>query len=88
MKYILVLVLLLTACATTSVPKNVEIPIVLPCDVKLPDVPDYKFGTIRPNDSIYLKAKILLRDRKLSLAYELELAAVVATCNQSKGTSQ
>lgn len=83
MKYLLVpLVLLaLVGCETTpKVPDKVLVPYAIPCQVSTPAVPSYMFGTLTADNTIWDKVKVLLSDRQLSIAYELELEVALAAC--------
>ena len=81
---ILLLPVFLAACITNppappSV-QRVEIPVSVPCKVDIPVVPPFKVGELDINDDIYRKAQILLYDRTLHLAYEIELLAALNSC--------
>jgi hypothetical protein len=83
MKYLLVPLILfaLAGCDTMpKVPTEVKIPIALPCKVATPTPPQYMFGTLTADNTIWDKVKVLLSDRQLALGYELELEVALAAC--------
>jgi hypothetical protein len=81
----LILVLLLSACATPEpgikvVVQKVEVPVATPCKVAAPDLPRYNFDSLTVNDDIFTKDKALLADRLLHLGYENELSVALISC--------
>lgn len=77
--------LLLVGCATPPAGiqvqiQRVEIPVAVPCSVKIPTPPVYNFGSLKTTDDIFTKDKTLLADRDLSLGYEDELLAALNSC--------
>jgi hypothetical protein len=79
------LAIVLSACAHTepvinTVIQRVEIPIEVPCKAKVPEVPDFNFGKLKPEDDIHAKVKSILADRELHLGYETELLAALNSC--------
>lgn len=83
MKYLLVPILLLAlaGCETTpKIPTEVKIPVTVPCKVPTPAPPQYMFGTLTPDNTIWDKVKVLLSDRQLALGYQLELEVALAAC--------
>ena len=80
MKYALILLgaLAMTGCATTQIPKTIEIPVPVPCKTPEPPAPTYKF--VPPYSTPFEGARDLLGDRDVSMAYELELRAALKSC--------
>lgn len=73
--------MLVAGCETTpKVPEEVLIPIAVPCKVETPAEPDYQFYKLTPEDTIWTKVQVLLSDRQLALAYQMELRAALAAC--------
>jgi hypothetical protein len=68
-------------CSCASAPKETtSVPIGIPCKTKEVPVPDYQFDKLKSTDSIFRKIQVLLSDRQLAIAYEIELAAQVKSC--------
>lgn len=84
-KFILLLTLIFAGCATDggvvkTVIQKVEIPIAVPCKVKVPSKPDFNFDKLTEQQDIDEKTKSLLADRKLHLGYEEDLSAALGAC--------
>jgi hypothetical protein len=87
MKYIslILLAVLLTACATTQPviqvkTVTVDVPVAVPCKAVVPTAPLYNFSKSKTTDDVFDKTKSLLADRDLSLGYEAELLAALNSC--------
>lgn len=83
MKYALLCVaMIVSGCCTnpTKPPEVVKVPVAIPCPVAIPTPPAFQFDKLKPTDTIWDKVKVLLSDRQLSIAYELELTAALAAC--------
>ncbi|RSZ60050.1 hypothetical protein HF313_15155 [Massilia atriviolacea] len=81
MKYlILVVLLLLTACATAPVVQEVKVPVYRPCVTAAPARPTFATRTLAPDASAGEKVLALARDLPLHLKYEAQLEAVIAGC--------
>jgi hypothetical protein len=78
---IIVLALVLSACASAPVLTEVKIPIAEPCAVAVPTEPDYQFKS-HPysKDDPFTPVRDLLGDRELSLTYETELRVALMAC--------
>ena len=78
--------LLLIGCATPVPPgvqvqiQKVEVPIQVPCNVKIPSPPAYNFNGLKTTDDIFQKNQALLADRDLSLGYEDQLTTALNAC--------
>jgi hypothetical protein len=60
--------------------QKVEVPIEVPCKAAIPNEPLFNFPQLTIDQDIYEKSKALLADRKLHLAYEIELLATLTAC--------
>lgn len=79
MKYVvLALAVFFGGCATFDAPKEVKIPVPVPCKAEEPAIPAYRFTP--PYDSIFDATRDLMGDRELSLAYEIEQRAALKSC--------
>ena len=83
-KLILILVLMLSACASnpviSTVVQKVEVPVAIPCKAQVPTKPEFSFDSLSEDKDIFEKIKALLADRKLHLGYETELSAALDSC--------
>ena len=84
-KILSLLCIFLIGCAhnkpvTKIVIQEVKIPIYMPCKALIPPGPLFNFPNLSVEQDIYEKNKILLADRKLHLAYEIELLASLNSC--------
>lgn len=87
MKWIIVgLVVALAGCGTQPVAEpeprvvRVEVPVQVPCRVKAPAVPAWAAEGLRKEDSLEVKVRALLAERRQRIGYERELSAAVASC--------
>lgn len=60
--------------------KEVNVPLMVPCLVEIPNAPDFKFSSLQETDSMFTKTKTVLADRQLHIAYEIELVAALKVC--------
>ncbi len=58
----------------------VDVPIQVPCRVKAPAVPAWAAEGLRREDSLEVKVRALLAERRQRIGYERELVAAVASC--------
>ena len=78
--------LVLTGCASQPVPEpaprvvRVEVPVQVPCRVKSPEVPAWAAEGLRREDSLEVKVRALLAERRQRIGYERELVAAVGSC--------
>jgi hypothetical protein len=87
-KLMLICAVFLSACTTPRQPdpvintviQKVEVPVYVPCNITIPEVPAFGFGSLKESDSIYLKVQILLSDRELHLGYEHLLSTALKLC--------
>ncbi|WP_158891852.1 MULTISPECIES: hypothetical protein [unclassified Pseudomonas] len=59
---------------------RVEVPVPVPCRVKSPAVPAWAAAGLRKEDSLEVKVRALLAERRQRIGYERELVAGVASC--------
>lgn len=59
---------------------RVEVPVQVPCRVKAPAVPAWVAEGLRKEDSLEVKVRALLAERRQRIGYERELVAAVASC--------
>ena len=71
--------LALAGCAATA-PQKVEVPVPIPCHVKVPDRPVWATDTLPPGAGLYDKVKALLAERLQRISYETELEAAAKSC--------
>lgn len=84
MKWLLVgAVVLLTGCAARE-PEvrtvRVEVPVQVPCRVSVVPVPAWAAGSLKKTDSLELKVRALLAERRQRIGYERVLIAAVGAC--------
>ena len=83
---ILGVVVALAGCAGQPVAEpeprvvRVEVPVQVPCQVKAPAVPAWAAEGLRKQDSLEVKVRALLAERRQRIGYERELVATVASC--------
>jgi len=86
-------VMFLAACETTAPVirteiQRVEVPIPIPCQREIPTRPDFSFEQLSVQDPLIDKAKSILSDRQLHLAYEELLVATLEACKQLPESAQ
>jgi hypothetical protein len=88
MRWIIVgLVVALAGCAGQPVAEpeprvvRVEVPVQVPCRVKAPAVPAWAAEGLREEDSLEVKVRALLAERRQRIGYERELVATNSSCN-------
>lgn len=59
---------------------RVEVPIQVPCRVKSPVVPAWAAEVLRKEDSLEVKVRALLAERRQRIGYERQLVSTVASC--------
>ncbi|MBA1212958.1 hypothetical protein [Pseudomonas oryzihabitans] len=87
MRWIIVgLVFALAGCAGRPVAEpeprvvRVEVPVQVPCRVKAPAVPAWAAEGLRREDSLEVKVRALLAERRQRIGYERELVAAAESC--------
>lgn len=76
--------LLLAGCAGQAEPKirtvRVEVPVQVPCRTPDVAVPPWAAASLRKTDSLEVKVRALLAERRQRIGYEKELEAAVFAC--------
>ncbi|TRZ63731.1 hypothetical protein DZA28_24745 [Pseudomonas alloputida] len=76
--------LLLAGCAAKTPPQvqyvRVEVPVQVPCRAPEVAVPAWAAAGLRKSDSLEVKVRALLAERRQRIGYETELGAAVAAC--------
>lgn len=85
MKWLLVgLVIVLAGCAHLE-PEvrtlRVDVPVLVPCKTQEVAVPPWAAAGLKKSDSLEVKVRALLADRRQRIGYERELVAAVASCH-------
>ena len=87
MRWIIVVMLVaLAGCAGQPVVEpeprvvRVEVPVQVPCRVKAPAVPVWAADGLRREDSLEVKVRALLAERRQRVGYERVLVAAVSAC--------
>lgn len=80
---VVVLVLVLAGCAGRE-PEvrtvRVEVPVLVPCKTKEVVVPPWAASGLKKADSLEVKVRALLSERRQRMGYERELAAASTAC--------
>ena len=84
MVQVLLLILLLTGCAGHVEPQirtvRVEVPVQVPCRAPEVAVPPWAAAGLRKTDSLEVKVRALLAERRQRIGYERQLVAAVEVC--------
>lgn len=76
--------LLLAGCASQAVPEirtvRVEVPVQVPCRTPDVAVPPWAAASLRKTDSLEVKVRALLAERRQRIGYERQLRAVAYAC--------
>lgn len=85
MKWLLVgLVIVLAGCAHLE-PEvrtlRVDVPVLVPCKTQEVAVPPWAAVGLKKSDSLEVKVRALLAERRQRIGYERELVAAVASCH-------
>lgn len=79
-----VTLLCLAGCAIKAEPEiryvRVELPVQVPCRAPEVDVPTWATGGLRLSDSLEVKVRALLAERRQRVGYERELEASISAC--------
>ncbi|MDD1150057.1 hypothetical protein M5G25_17360 [Pseudomonas sp. TNT2022 ID357] len=84
MKWLLMgAVVLMSGCAARE-PEvrtvRVEVPVQVPCRVSAVPVPAWSTDSLKKTDSLELKVRALLAERRQRIGYERQLEAAVSAC--------
>lgn len=84
MKYLLMVLALVLAGCVVREPEvrtvRVEVPVQVPCKTKAVAIPSWAVQGLRKSDSLEIKVRALLAERRQRIGYERQLAAAVGTC--------
>lgn len=79
-------VLFIFGCASAPeiryVPKEVKVPVMVPCEPKMPETPKWATKDVTPADTIFDKVKALAAELRQREGYEVLLLAAIAGCRQ------
>lgn len=59
---------------------RVEVPVLVPCKTKAVTVPPWAAQGLRTSDSLEVKVRALLAERRQRIGYERQLVAAVVAC--------
>lgn len=59
---------------------RVEVPVAVPCRVEEVAVPPWAASTLRAGDSLEVKVRALLAERRQRIGYEREVVAAIKAC--------
>ncbi|MEG0248106.1 MAG: hypothetical protein RR726_37350 [Pseudomonas sp.] len=59
---------------------RVEVPVLVPCKTKMVDVPAWAAAGLHKSDSLELKVRALLAERRQRIGYERVLLSAVTAC--------
>lgn len=80
---LMVLTLVLAGCAVRE-PEvrtvRVEVPVLVPCKTKTVAVPPWAAAGLKKSDSLEVKVRALLAERRQRIGYERQLVAAVGAC--------
>lgn len=74
---------LLSGCATHEPvvrTVRVEVPVLIPCKTQAVTVPSWVVSGLKKSDSLEVKVRTLLAERRQRMGYERELVAAVGAC--------
>lgn len=81
---VVVTLLYLAGCAMKEEPEiryvRVEVPVQVPCRAPEVDVPTWAAGGLRLNDSLEVKVRALLAERRQRIGYGRQLEAAISAC--------
>ncbi len=81
--FLVLLALVLTGCAGRE-PEvrtvRVEVPVLVPCKTKEVSVPPWAAAGLKKSDSLEVKVRALLAERRQRIGYERQLVAAAQAC--------
>ncbi|WP_289328810.1 hypothetical protein [Pseudomonas sp. 'CRE Jenny 4'] len=81
--FLVLLALVLTGCAVRE-PEvrtvRVEVPVLVPCTTQGVAVPPWAAAGLKKSDSLEVKVRALLAERRQRIGYERQLVAAVQAC--------
>lgn len=82
-QFLACLLLVLPGCASLK-PEvrtvRVEVPVLVPCKMQEVSVPPWAAASLKKSDSLELKVRALLAERRQRIGYERQLEAAVDAC--------
>lgn len=74
-----------SACSTTDRIETLEVkvPVEVPCQISIPEKPDYDFDKLDKSDNIFKKVQALLSDRLKEKVYQRTLETALTSCTGS-----
>lgn len=81
--FLVLLALVLTGCAGRASEVRtvrVEVPMLVPCKTKEVAVPPWATAGLKKSDSLEVKVRALLAERRQRIGYERELVVAVGAC--------
>lgn len=79
--------LMLSGCVSKAPPQTqyvrVEVPVQVPCRAPEVAVPPWAAADLRKSDSLEVKVRALLAERRQRIGYEKQLEAAVAACRST-----
>lgn len=81
--FLVVCAVVLAGCASRPPEMRtvrVEVPVLVPCKTKEVAVPPWAAQGLKKSDSLELKVRALLAERRQRIGYERQLAAAVEAC--------
>lgn len=84
MRFLLVVLAVLLAGCAGREPEvrtvRVEVPVQVPCKIREVAVPPWAADGLKKSDSLELKVRALLAERRQRIGYERQLVAAVSSC--------
>lgn len=84
MKYVIIFSIFLTGCVCNPVLESktveVKVPVPVPCKIQPVDKPQSLLGTLKKEDDIHTKTKVILAEIEAKKAYEAQLEAAIKEC--------
>ena len=84
MKVLLMGLVLLAGCATRA-PEvrtiRVEVPVLVPCQIPEVQAPTFAAAELKKADSLEVKVRALLAERRQRIGYEKNLVAAISACH-------
>lgn len=84
MRWLMVMfVLVLTGCAAKELEVRtvrVEVPVLIPCMTRYVPVPSWATTALKRDDSLEVKVRALLAERRQRIGYQRQLEAGIAAC--------
>ncbi|WP_047711361.1 hypothetical protein [Pseudomonas lactis] len=81
--FLVLLAVILTGCAGRA-PEvrtvRVEVPVLVPCKIKEVAVPPWAAAGLKKSDSLEVKVRALLAERRQRVGYERQLLAALRAC--------